>query len=75
MWGANLAQIDFDDIPYFSSAPPSAPSAAGTTSRDIKNTSTSSASPRPSESSCQGLESVRSESIYHQIAEDLEKQA
>ncbi len=75
MWGANLAQIDFDDIHYFVRASERPERSWDDVPEDIKNTFDKLGIPEAERKFLSGVGAqYESESIYHQIAEDLEKQ-
>ncbi len=75
MWGANLAQIDFDDIHYFVRASERSERSWDDVPEDIKNTFDKLGIPEAERKFLSGVGAqYESESIYHQIAEDLEKQ-
>jgi Fe-S cluster assembly protein SufB len=75
MWGANLAQIDFDDIHYFVRASERSERSWDDVPDDIKNTFDKLGIPEAERKFLSGVGAqYESESIYHQIAEDLEKQ-
>ncbi len=75
MWGANLAQIDFDDIHYFVRASERPERSWDDVPEDIKNTFDRLGIPEAERKFLSGVGAqYESESIYHQIAEDLEKQ-
>ncbi len=74
-WGANLAQIDFDDIHYFVRASERSERSWDDVPDDIKNTFDKLGIPEAERKFLSGVGAqYESESIYHQIAEDLEKQ-
>ena len=74
-WGANLAQIDFDDIHYFVRASERPERSWDDVPEDIKNTFDKLGIPEAERKFLSGVGAqYESESIYHQIAEDLEKQ-
>jgi Fe-S cluster assembly protein SufB len=75
MWGANLAQIDFDDIHYFVRASERSERSWDDVPDDIKNTFDKLGIPEAERKFLSGVGAqYESESIYHQIAEDLSKQ-
>ena len=75
MWGANLAQIDFEDIHYFVRASERSERSWDDVPEDIKNTFDRLGIPEAERKFLSGVGAqYESESIYHQIAEDLEKQ-
>jgi len=75
MWGANLAQIDFDDIHYFVRASERSERSWDDVPDDIKNTFDRLGIPEAERKFLSGVGAqYESESIYHQIAEDLSKQ-
>ncbi len=75
MWGANLAQIDFDDIHYFVRASERPERSWDDVPDDIKNTFDRLGIPEAERKFLSGVGAqYESESVYHQIAEDLEKQ-
>ncbi len=74
-WGANLAQIDFEDIHYFVRASERPERSWDDVPEDIKNTFDRLGIPEAERKFLSGVGAqYESESIYHQIAEDLEKQ-
>ncbi len=75
MWGANLAQIDFDDIHYFVRASERSERSWDDVPDDIKNTFDRLGIPEAERKFLSGVGAqYESESIYHQIREDLEQQ-
>jgi Fe-S cluster assembly protein SufB len=75
MWGANLAQIDFDDIHYFVRASERSERSWDDVPEDIKNTFDRLGIPEAERKFLSGVGAqYESESIYHQIREDLEEQ-
>jgi Fe-S cluster assembly protein SufB len=75
MWGANLAQIDFEDIHYFVRASERPERSWDDVPEDIKNTFDRLGIPEAERKFLSGVGAqYESESIYHQIAEDLSKQ-
>src|SRR3954453_10636185 len=75
MWGANLAQIDFDDIHYFVRASERSERSWDDVPEDIKNTFDKLGIPEAERKFLSGVGAqYESESIYHQIREDLEEQ-
>src|SRR5438874_9007889 len=75
MWGANLAQIDFDDIHYFVRASERPERSWDDVPEDIKNTFDRLGIPEAERKFLSGVGAqYESESVYHQIREDLEKQ-
>jgi Fe-S cluster assembly protein SufB len=75
MWGANLAQIDFDDIHYFVRASERSERSWDDVPEDIKNTFDKLGIPEAERKFLSGVGAqYESESIYHQIREDLEQQ-
>src|SRR4051795_11195376 len=75
MWGANLAQIDFEDIHYFVRASERPERSWEDVPEDIKNTFDRLGIPEAERKFLSGVGAqYESESIYHQIREDLEEQ-
>jgi Fe-S cluster assembly protein SufB len=75
MWGANLAQIDFEDIHYFVRASERPERDWDDVPDDIKNTFDRLGIPEAERKFLSGVGAqYESESVYHQIAEDLSKQ-
>src|SRR3954451_9218232 len=74
-WGANLAQIDFDDIHDFVRASERSERSWDDVPEDIKNTFDKLGIPEAERKFLSGVGAqYESESIYHQIREDLEEQ-
>src|SRR5436190_21951285 len=75
MWGANLAQIDWDNIHYFVRASEKAGRSWDEVPEDIKKTFDRLGIPEAERKFLAGVGAqYESESIYHQVREDLEKQ-
>ncbi len=74
-WGANLNQIDFDDIHYFVRASERAEHSWDDVPEDIKNTFDKLGIPEAERMFLAGVGAqYESEVVYHQIREDLEKE-
>ena len=74
-WGGNLAQIDFDDIHYFVRASERSERSWDDVPDDIKNTFDKLGIPEAERKFLSGVGAqYESESVYHQVREDLEKQ-
>ena len=74
-WGANLNQIDFDDIHYFVRASEKAENKWEDVPEDIKNTFDKLGIPEAERMFLAGVGAqYESEVVYHQIREDLEKE-
>ncbi len=74
-WGANLNQIDFDDIHYFVRASDRAENKWEDVPEDIKNTFDKLGIPEAERQFLAGVGAqYESEVVYHQIREDLEQQ-
>jgi Fe-S cluster assembly protein SufB len=74
-WGANLNQIDFDDIHYFVRASEKAEHSWEDVPEDIKNTFDKLGIPEAERMFLAGVGAqYESEVVYHQIREDLEKE-
>jgi Fe-S cluster assembly protein SufB len=74
-WGANLNQIDFDDIHYFVRASERAERSWEDVPDDIKNTFDKLGIPEAERQFLAGVGAqYESEVVYHQVREDLEKQ-
>jgi Fe-S cluster assembly scaffold protein SufB len=75
LWGGNLAKIDFDNIHYFVRASEKSSRSWDDVPEDIKNTFDRLGIPEAERKFLAGAGAqYESESIYHQIQEDLEKQ-
>jgi Fe-S cluster assembly protein SufB len=75
MWGANLAQIDWNDIHYFVRASERPERDWDDVPEDIKNTFDRLGIPEAERKFLSGVGAqYESESVYHQVQEDLEKQ-
>ncbi len=74
-WGANLNQIDFEDIHYFVRASERAESSWEDVPEDIKNTFDKLGIPEAERNFLAGVGAqYESEVVYHQVREDLEKE-
>jgi Fe-S cluster assembly protein SufB len=74
-WGGNLGQIDFDDIHYFVRASERSERSWDEVPDDIKNTFDRLGIPEAERKFLSGVGAqYESESVYHQVREDLEKQ-
>jgi Fe-S cluster assembly protein SufB len=74
-WGADLNQIDFDDIHYFVRASERAEHSWDDVPDDIKNTFDKLGIPEAERNFLAGVGAqYESEVVYHQVREDLEKQ-
>ena len=74
-WGADLDQIDFDDIHYFVRASERAEHSWDDVPEDIKNTFDKLGIPEAERKFLAGVGAqYESEVVYHQVREDLEKQ-
>ena len=74
-WGANLNQIDFDDIHYFVRASERPEHSWDDVPDDIKNTFDKLGIPEAERNFLAGVGAqYESEVVYHQVREDLEKQ-
>jgi len=74
-WGANLNQIDFEDIHYFVRASERAEHSWDDVPDDIKNTFDKLGIPEAERNFLAGVGAqYESEVVYHQVREDLEKQ-
>src|SRR5918999_5757867 len=74
-WGGNLGQIDFDDIHYFVRASERSERSWEEVPEDIKNTFDKLGIPEAERKFLAGVGAqYESESVYHQVREDLEKQ-
>jgi Fe-S cluster assembly protein SufB len=74
-WGGNLGQIDFDDIHYFVRASERSERSWDEVPDDIKRTFDKLGIPEAERKFLSGVGAqYESESVYHQIREDLEKQ-
>jgi Fe-S cluster assembly protein SufB len=74
-WGANLNQIDFDDIHYFVRASEKAEHSWEDVPDDIKNTFDRLGIPEAERNFLAGVGAqYESEVVYHQVREDLERQ-
>jgi len=74
-WGGNLGQIDFDDIHYFVRASERSERSWDEVPDDIKKTFDKLGIPEAERKFLSGVGAqYESESVYHQVREDLEKQ-
>jgi len=74
-WGGNLGQINFDDIHYFVRASERSERSWDEVPDDIKNTFDKLGIPEAERKFLSGVGAqYESESVYHQVREDLEKQ-
>src|SRR6478736_10110867 len=74
-WGGNLGQIDFDDIHYFVRASERSERSWDEVPDDIKNTFDKLGIPEAERKFLSGVGAqYESESVYHQVREDLEAQ-
>src|SRR5918999_214173 len=74
-WGGDLNQIDFDDIHYFVRASEKSERSWDEVPEDIKNTFDKLGIPEAERKFLAGVGAqYESESVYHQVREDLEKQ-
>src|SRR5919106_4600254 len=74
-WGGNLGQIDFDDIHYFVRASEKAGRSWDEVPEDIKKTFDRLGIPEAERKFLSGVGAqYESESVYHQVREDLEKE-